>query len=227
MIFLSPDRDKNICVATHKSDSAYVAVRNLVTGFIFVPGQRIFVKYLSEYLGISTTPLREALFALERDGYVERNKNDAFHATKIDTKYVRELFEYGTILYKYGAPHRASPSREINKKYNYIRWFRQVEIINIALIYKCAHENIRNNFISRQSEIFINKTAAVRDALQGADEDFFRHVYCKSSYDDFEISSITSIIDAVHITKSKNADRIARAIFSYAANKSAVHGITV
>src|SRR5580693_6033969 len=59
--------------ATTKADGAYLEMRNQILCGILQPGSRVDYVQLSASLGVSITPLREALRRLEADHLVIRN----------------------------------------------------------------------------------------------------------------------------------------------------------
>src|SRR3954464_8780756 len=52
-------------------DRAYVALRDAIVDGTLEPGERLRDQELCEWLGLSRTPVREALARLEQDGLVE------------------------------------------------------------------------------------------------------------------------------------------------------------
>ena len=61
------------CGATTKADGAYLEIRNQILQGKLKPGSRVDYEQLSASLGVSVTPLREALRRLEADHLVVRN----------------------------------------------------------------------------------------------------------------------------------------------------------
>ena len=52
-------------------DRAYAAIRDAIVDGTLAPGERLRDQELCEWLGLSRTPVREALSRLEQDGLVE------------------------------------------------------------------------------------------------------------------------------------------------------------
>src|SRR3954462_14309070 len=52
-------------------DRAYVRLRDAIVGGTLAPGERLRDQELCEWLGLSRTPVREALGRLEQDGLVQ------------------------------------------------------------------------------------------------------------------------------------------------------------
>ena len=59
--------------AATKADGAYLEMRNQILSGLLEPGSRVDYVHLSASLGVSITPLREALRRLEADHLVIRN----------------------------------------------------------------------------------------------------------------------------------------------------------
>lgn len=70
-IFRMPVPEKN---AVHKRsllrDDAYTSIRDAIVNGTFAPGERLRDTELEKWLGVSRTPIREALLRLERGGLV-------------------------------------------------------------------------------------------------------------------------------------------------------------
>ncbi len=73
-------------------DIAYEQVKEKIINCVLNPGELIINGELGEELGISRTPLREALQRLEIEELVNRNSNGTFSVAPISVKEVRELF---------------------------------------------------------------------------------------------------------------------------------------
>ena len=63
------------CGATTKADGAYLEIRNQILQGKLKPGSRVDYEQLSASLGVSVTPLREALRRLETDHMVMQNEH--------------------------------------------------------------------------------------------------------------------------------------------------------
>jgi DNA-binding GntR family transcriptional regulator len=74
-------------------DRAYRAVTQRAVNWRFAPGERINEVALAHELGVSRTPVREALNRLARDGFVRFVPNRGFHARDLTPELVRDLYE--------------------------------------------------------------------------------------------------------------------------------------
>ena len=76
------------------SDQAYRALREEITTGELKPGQRVTERALAQHLGVSPTPVREALQRLEHERLIER---DAVRSIRIAEPSVARLYELSQI----------------------------------------------------------------------------------------------------------------------------------
>jgi DNA-binding GntR family transcriptional regulator len=76
-----------------KSDFAYTRVRELILSGALEPGAVINQATLARQIGISTTPLREALKRLKQQGLVELDAHRDARVTPLDAEEARDLLE--------------------------------------------------------------------------------------------------------------------------------------
>ncbi|MFB7587058.1 GntR family transcriptional regulator [Streptomyces sp. NPDC056169] len=80
-------------------DSVYESVKAMVMDHVIEPGARVGIESLSRTLGVSATPVREALARLEADGLVVKRSLSGYRATELlDRRGVEELFEMRLLL---------------------------------------------------------------------------------------------------------------------------------
>lgn len=80
------------------ADRVYALLRQEIGSGAFRPGQRIHEKGLAERLGISRTPIREALLRLETEGVVVCNSRRSYNVRILTVEDVREIYETLGIL---------------------------------------------------------------------------------------------------------------------------------
>ncbi|MFG2562620.1 GntR family transcriptional regulator [Streptomyces sp. NPDC048496] len=81
------------------ADSVYEAVKAMVMDHEIQPGARVGIEALSRSLGVSPTPVREALARLEADGLVVKRSLSGYRATELLSRQgVEELFEMRLLL---------------------------------------------------------------------------------------------------------------------------------
>lgn len=89
-----PKRDRSA------KDQAYEQIKNSILDLRLRPGQRVDDIVLSTELGLSRTPVREALFHLSSDGLVQVGSRGGFSVQGLDLLDIRELFEAHMVLAK-------------------------------------------------------------------------------------------------------------------------------
>jgi DNA-binding GntR family transcriptional regulator len=76
-----------------RRELAYQALKQRLLGGEFAPGTRLGEERLAAELGVSRTPIREALSRLHSEGLVERLADGGFGPTLINLHLIRELYE--------------------------------------------------------------------------------------------------------------------------------------
>jgi DNA-binding GntR family transcriptional regulator len=71
----------------------YTEIKNLILCNEIMPGQKLHHQQLSERLGVSRTPIREALTRLVQEGYVSFLPNRGFTCKEIRKQEAEELYE--------------------------------------------------------------------------------------------------------------------------------------
>lgn len=78
---------------THLSRHVAAYLRDLIMSGQFPSGERMRLKALSSRLGVSTTPVREALLLLETEGLVEGELHRGFQVKQLSPEDVLDIFE--------------------------------------------------------------------------------------------------------------------------------------
>ena len=82
----------------NRSEEAHAILREAIGSGRLAPGQIHSVQALAEQLGVSRTPVREALLQLARQGLVEPVRNRGFLVVERSLQDVREIFEIRLLL---------------------------------------------------------------------------------------------------------------------------------
>jgi DNA-binding GntR family transcriptional regulator len=91
------------------SDGTYGSIRSLILNHHIHPGARISIDALSRELGVSQTPVREALARLESDGLVVKIPLRGYAATDLLTlDQFNDLFAFRELIEPWSASHAAS-----------------------------------------------------------------------------------------------------------------------
>jgi DNA-binding GntR family transcriptional regulator len=82
-------------------ERAYEYLKEKVLSGSFVPGERLTEEHLAEQLGVSRTPVREALHKLELEGLVKPLETRGFCVSLDSVEEMEEIFEIRAILEGY------------------------------------------------------------------------------------------------------------------------------
>jgi DNA-binding GntR family transcriptional regulator len=84
-------------------DRAYVALRDAIVAGTLAPGERLRDAELCEWLGLSRTPVREALGRLEQDGLIESAPQRFTRVAPLDRRGARDAFPIVAALHALAA----------------------------------------------------------------------------------------------------------------------------
>jgi len=84
-------------------EKVYGVIRDSITKNDLLPGQGLAIEKLAQELGVSPTPVREALARLVGDGLVERTQNKIAFVAKITIEDVHQVYEVRKLLEPYAA----------------------------------------------------------------------------------------------------------------------------
>jgi len=86
--------------APHRSraDEVYAQLKQDVADFKLVPGDRFTENELSDRLGVSRTPVRQALFRLQQEGYVDVLFRSGWHVLPFDFEQFEQLYDLRMVL---------------------------------------------------------------------------------------------------------------------------------
>jgi DNA-binding GntR family transcriptional regulator len=79
-------------------DQAYAAIKEAILSLQLEPGTPLVEKNLARQLGISRTPVRDALQELKREGFVTRRSFKGTYVTDVTMKDTTEIFQLRAVL---------------------------------------------------------------------------------------------------------------------------------
>lgn len=80
------------------ADQAYARLKAELHDFRLVPGDRFSEAELGERLGVSRTPVREALFRLRNEGYLDLESKAGWFVRPIDFDHLEQLYDLRVLL---------------------------------------------------------------------------------------------------------------------------------
>ncbi len=90
------------------SDETYSMIRAMIFAHEIVPGERVNIDALAVQLGVSQTPIREALARLESEDLIAKEPLKGYRATNLLTiKEFADLFSYRLLIEPYAAEQAA------------------------------------------------------------------------------------------------------------------------
>ncbi len=93
------------------SDQIFDIISRKIVRNELAPGELIYETHISKELGVSRSPVRDAMHMLERIWLVERTHKGSYRVTFLSVELIRSLYDAAIILYQYAfarAAERAS-----------------------------------------------------------------------------------------------------------------------
>jgi DNA-binding GntR family transcriptional regulator len=81
-----------------RSEIAYRRLKAAIFDFVLLPGDGFTESDMAERLGMSRTPVREALFRLELEGYVKVAYRSGWSVAPFDFRKLEELYDLRVVL---------------------------------------------------------------------------------------------------------------------------------
>ena len=106
------------------ADQVYETLLEKIFGGHFGPGQRLHVDKIARDLGISSTPVRDALGRLEGDGLIHRRQYQGSFVRHFTEKEIRDLYEFRAGIEGYSA--RLASGRITEAQLNGLRQAQRV-----------------------------------------------------------------------------------------------------
>jgi DNA-binding GntR family transcriptional regulator len=84
--------------AASRADQVYMAVKQDIFDFRLLPGDNFTESQVAERMQVSRTPVREALFRLERDGYLQVHFRSGWSVKPFDFQQFEDLYDLRLVL---------------------------------------------------------------------------------------------------------------------------------
>jgi DNA-binding GntR family transcriptional regulator len=108
------------------TDQAYSRIREAILNNEFRPGQRLAVGQVSEHLGVSRTPVREAFQRLQVEGLLDIRRGRGAYVTAMSRADLEEVYEVSAVLMGLAA-RRAAERMSQHSLHRLRRLAREVE----------------------------------------------------------------------------------------------------
>jgi len=140
-------------------EQAYEIIKEGIINSFYKPGDELRETTLSEEIGMSKTPIREALIQLENEGFVQIRPFRGAIVTEISIEDVVKLYEFRQVIEKHTIKIATHTLTE--EEIKYLR--KQILLMELALQdgsfneYDVAHNNFHFMLISKAKNKWINK----------------------------------------------------------------------
>ncbi|MEO5736664.1 MAG: GntR family transcriptional regulator [Variovorax sp.] len=111
----NPAAPADAVVFRTRADEVYAQLKRDVAEFRMVPGDRFTENEISERLGVSRTPVRQALFRLQQEGYVEVLFRSGWRVLPFDFDQFEQLYDLRMVLETTAAHRLCETDRHIDR----------------------------------------------------------------------------------------------------------------
>lgn len=149
------------------SERAYWTIKDFILKNTFLPGEDLSISSLAESLGISQTPVREALARLSADGLIDYEPHKKLRLATITEEDVFQAYEVRRLLEPYAASLVIGAiSRDLSLKEN------------IQKVYEKTKEISRNTVDQMEYEDYLSIDLNLNDIfVEAAGKTLFREVF--------------------------------------------------
>jgi DNA-binding GntR family transcriptional regulator len=99
-----------------RADEVYAQLKRDIAEFNLVPGDRFTENELSERLGVSRTPVRQALFRLQQEGYVEVLFRSGWRVLPFDFDIFEQLYDLRMVLETTAAQRLCADGERVDRE---------------------------------------------------------------------------------------------------------------
>jgi DNA-binding GntR family transcriptional regulator len=99
-----------------RADEVYVQLKRDIADFSLVPGDRFTENEISERLGVSRTPVRQALTRLQQEGYVEVLFRSGWRVLPFDFEQFEQLYDLRMVLETTAAHRLCSDGQRVDRE---------------------------------------------------------------------------------------------------------------
>lgn len=124
------------------SERIYAAIRNDILNKTLVSGEKLTIKKLHEMYGVSSSPIREALFRLQQDGLIEYRSNAGMRVIEFTRQDLAEIYMLLTEFDVIALRAATTPTRRLST------------LAALELCMERARVSIENNYWNYYSDAF-------------------------------------------------------------------------
>lgn len=124
------------------SERIYTAIRNDILNKTLVSGEKLTIKKLHEMYGVSSSPIREALFRLQQDGLIEYRSNAGMRVIEFTRQDLAEIYMLLTEFDVIALRAATTPTRRLST------------LAALELCIERARASIENNYWNYYSDAF-------------------------------------------------------------------------
>lgn len=124
------------------SERIYTAIRNDILNKTLVSGEKLTIKKLHEMYGVSSSPIREALFRLQQDGLIEYRSNAGMRVIEFTRQDLAEIYMLLTEFDVIALRAATTPTRRLSTQ------------AALELCMERARASIENNYWNYYSDAF-------------------------------------------------------------------------
>ena len=124
------------------SERIYTAIRNDILNKTLVSGEKLTIKKLHEMYGVSSSPIREALFRLQQDGLIEYRSNAGMRVIEFTRQDLAEIYMLLTEFDEIALRAATTPTRRLST------------LAALELCIERARASIENNYWNYYSDAF-------------------------------------------------------------------------
>jgi DNA-binding GntR family transcriptional regulator len=111
-----PHRSRPAAEHRSRADEVYEQLKRDVAEFKLVPGDRFTENELCERLGVSRTPVRQALIRLQQEGYVEVLFRSGWRVLPFDFEQFEQLYDLRMVLETTAAQRICADDRRVDRE---------------------------------------------------------------------------------------------------------------
>jgi DNA-binding GntR family transcriptional regulator len=116
------DQASGTCKPTHLARLATNHIRDLITDGVLLQGERIYQRDLAARVGISLSPLREALRVLEAEGLVSFEANRGYEVARFNRADLVEIFQMRAMVESEALQTIEAPSLQTVHRLHQYNW---------------------------------------------------------------------------------------------------------